>query len=372
MKVLFLTNIPSPYLVEFFNLLGEHVDLTVLFERKHAADRPESWKNLEFKNFKALFPFSFHVGTENGLVPNIAFHLKRSYDIIIFGNFTTPTGILGVRWMKLNRRPYILASEGGLAKDGKGFKEKIKKWVIKDAPLILSGCEPGDNYFITYGANKSNIRRIPFTTLFEKDIVDLNSLESERKRLRKEYQISDDEFVVMTVGQYIPRKSIETLINVSLSLDKKHKTWIIGEGPLREDYRKMIENNGAKHIEILDQMTKTELLDRYKAADLFVLPTLYDSWGLVILEAMSQGLPVITTKTCVAGQELIKDEINGYLINQKDEATLKDKIEIIMNDEKLRLEMQKNNLEQIKWQTFENMLIIYLKAFDEFISNKKK
>ncbi|WP_041077414.1 hypothetical protein [Thermotoga caldifontis] len=55
MKVLFLTNIPSPYRVDFFEELGKYVDLTVLFERLHAKDRERDWHKLAFKNFRADF-----------------------------------------------------------------------------------------------------------------------------------------------------------------------------------------------------------------------------------------------------------------------------------------------------------------------------
>ena len=61
--------------------------------------------------------------------------------------------------------------------------------------------------------------------------------------------------------------------------------------------------------------TKEELADYYKAADLLLLPTRKDIWGLVVNEALSFGVPVITTKNCGAGLELIKDGVNGYIID---------------------------------------------------------
>ena len=55
MKILWLTNIPSPYRVDFFNELGKLCELTVLFEKKAASDRDDSWKNFEAKNFTPVF-----------------------------------------------------------------------------------------------------------------------------------------------------------------------------------------------------------------------------------------------------------------------------------------------------------------------------
>jgi len=55
MKILYINNIPSPYRVEFFNELGKHCQLTVLFERSSALDRDKRWRAEEFLNFTGIF-----------------------------------------------------------------------------------------------------------------------------------------------------------------------------------------------------------------------------------------------------------------------------------------------------------------------------
>ena len=371
MRVLFLTNIPSPYLVEFFNLLGKEVDLTVIFERRNAKDRHESWKNLKFDNFKAVFPFSFPFGNENGICPTIWFHLKKSYDIIILGNFSSPTGILAIKKLKLLKRNYFLFSEGGMAKHQKNIKETIKRLVIQKAPYCLSACNLGDQYFIHYGVKKENIYRIPFTTLYKSDIHQKDELKHLKSIYRKELGIDDHTFMIVSVARYIPFKSIETLIEASSSMKEPHQTFIIGDGPLRSQYLELIDKNQASHIHVMNQMDKEALKKYYIAADLFVLPTLLDTWGLVILEAMAYGLPIITTNTCVAGVELIQDGENGFLFTPKDQNSLKDYIGLLMNNPELRDKMQTNNLEKIQYQTFESMLSVHLSIFKKYLEGRK-
>ena len=63
------------------------------------------------------------------------------------------------------------------------------------------------------------------------------------------------------------------------------------------------------------------------AADAFVLPTREDIWGLVINEAMAYGLPVVTTDRCNAGLELIKNNVNGYVVHVDDKGELAKKLQ---------------------------------------------
>jgi len=55
MKILWLTNVPSPYRVDFFNELGKKCELTVLFEKRTSDERDRSWENYEFLNFTGVF-----------------------------------------------------------------------------------------------------------------------------------------------------------------------------------------------------------------------------------------------------------------------------------------------------------------------------
>ena len=73
-------------------------------------------------------------------------------------------------------------------------------------------------------------------------------------------------------------------------------------------------------------MPKEKLSEYYKAADIFVLPTREDIWGLVVNEAMAYALPVITTVQCVSGTEMIKPEVTGSLLAVGDENGIVKKI----------------------------------------------
>jgi len=362
MKVLFLTNIPSPYTTKFFNDLGNQVELTVIYERDNASDRDSDWSKTEKQNFRKIILRGIKVRKEQSISLGIIRHLSKKYDQIILGSFTTPTGIIAVLWMKLLRIKYMLFSEGGIPKNGKGFREKVKKLVIKKADRYLSTCELGDQYFIKYGAKSKNIRRIIFTTISEKDIVSNHDFIYKRKNKLPQ---------IIAVGRFIKRKGFIHLIELSAKINSlyPHEVMIVGSGPEKKVYQKFISRNNLFNIRIIDYLPKQELLQYYRNSDIFVLPTELDTWGLVVIEAMTQGLPVITTDTCVSGTEFVGMD-SGRLFKFGDDLNFQKYLIELLRDEKLRLDMSVNNYIKMRDYTFENMIIRFMDAISKEEVNK--
>ena len=73
MKVLFITNVPSPYRVDFFNELGKFCDLTVTFEKRTSDERDKSWLQYKFENFKGIFLKGISLNTDTAF----CFGLKK-------------------------------------------------------------------------------------------------------------------------------------------------------------------------------------------------------------------------------------------------------------------------------------------------------
>lgn len=115
MKVLMLTNIPSPYMVDYLNELGKYCELTAVFERDSSKSRDSSWKKWESKNFRCVILHGINLGgrdADTAICPQVIKYISKKYDHIIVGNPCTPTGIIAVTYMKLLRIPYGFQSEG--------------------------------------------------------------------------------------------------------------------------------------------------------------------------------------------------------------------------------------------------------------------
>ena len=117
--------------------------------------------------------------------------------------------------------------------------------------------------------------------------------------------------VILTVGQLVPRKGLDKLIEACGRLAARGRTFslaIVGQGPERERLESMARMHGIEHFTILPNQTQPVLNEIYRAADVFVFPTLEDIWGLVVNEAMWAGTPVLCSKYAGCAPELLREE----------------------------------------------------------------
>ena len=353
MKVLYISNVPSPYRVDYFNELGKYCDLTVLFEKNTSDERDSSWLNYKFKNFKGVFLKGRSYKTDGAICFDVIKHLKNNaYEIIICTNFTSPTGMLAINYMRRKKIPYYLESDGGFAKNGKGFKEWLKKRYISGAKGYFSTGVTHDKYYLANGAEPNKIHRYPFTSLQEKDILTSVPSAEGKANLRTELSLPEER-IILSVGQFIYRKGFDVLIKAAKNIPENCGVYIVGGQPA-EEYISLKEEHGLSNIHFVGFKLKEELKKYYMAADLFVLPTREDIWGLVINEAMAMGLPVVTTDKCIAGLELIENGVNGYIIPVDDEKAMAEKITYVIN-ENISFPYGKKSLEKIKNYTIEEM-----------------
>jgi len=176
--------------------------------------------------------------------------------------------------------------------------------------------------------------------------------------LREKLNVSPDDFFILTIGKFIPRKGIEYLIEAMNIIVHKNgikniKVRIGGRGPLKSKYQDLIQRNDLnRYIDFIGYIPDNDLPSYYTEADVFVLPSIIDDagdtegLGVVFLEANACGTPVIGSK--VGGIiDVITDNSNGYLVEPKNAEVLVEKILSIKTDEKLRDEMGANGRNEV-------------------------
>lgn len=366
MKILFLTNIPSPYRVDFFNALGKLCELTVLFENVSAKSRDDSWADDCIINFNAVFMKGIRMGEAEAFCPEVIRYLsRRKYDHIVVGMYSSPTGMMAIEYMRMLHIPFILSSDGGMKKEDKGLKHWMKQHFISAAYAWMSTGKTTTEYLIYYGAVANRVYYYPFTSVRKADILKQPVSEAEKLKLRRKLNMSESK-IVLSVGQFIYRKGYDTLMKRCSGLSKEIGIYIVG-GKATEEYLSLKKKYHLSNIHFVDFVKKPRLSEYYEAADLFVLPTREDIWGLVINEAMAYGLPVITTDQCVAGVEMVKNDINGKIIPV--DSDWKFEIESFLSRIDLHT-ISVNNLRTSAEFSIENMAAVHEKIFKELKRKK--
>lgn len=361
-RVLFLTNFASPYRVHFFDELGKYMDVTVLY-----SDRVEDIKHRNADWFEdgegGFHPVQLTsvaaVGEEN-LCFDVIPWLKKKYDAIIIGGYSSPTAVLAMAWLRLHKIPFYMEVDGGLIRQENKIKYLVKKALVCMANRWLSTGRYTTQYLVHYGAKEERVTNYPFSSLYEKDILPGVISQEEKRALRAKLEIPE-KHMVLAVGQFIHRKGFDVLMQAAKSLEGDTGIYIVG-GEATGEYLKLREELGLRNVHFLGFQKKEQLARYYQAADLFVLPTREDIWGLVINEAMAYGLPTITTDRCVAGLELIEDGVNGYIVPVEDAAALAEKIGAVLASDMEK--MGAAALEKIRPYTLENMAKTHAEIFE--------
>jgi hypothetical protein len=114
------------------------------------------------------------------------------------------------------------------------------------------------------------------------------------------------------VGRFIERKGIDVLLAAFRRIDRG-ELWLAGDGPLRSHVE--AEAKGDPRIRILGYANEESLPDLYRQADVLVVPSYFEPWGLVVHEGLAYGLPVIATDQVAAADDLVESGVNGYVVS---------------------------------------------------------
>lgn len=367
MRVLYITTVPAPYKVRFFEELGKSCDLTVIFELDNVSYRKDGWMKTEFENFK--YAYLKGIKFKNKIISTevIKYVKDNKYDLIVIGVYSTISQIIAQLYMKFNNIHYIISSDGGLIKKEKKINYLIKKYFISSANQWLSTGDTTTQYLVNYGAKLENVYKYPFTSIMEDDILSDIIDGKEKKEIRERLNILEDK-VIISVGQFIYRKGYDILLKSCEYLDSRIGVYIVGGKPT-EEYLKIKKELNLENIHFIDFMDKKELSQYYKASDLFILPTREDIWGLVVNEAIAYGLPIITTNKCVAGLELVSEN-NGIVIESDSVNQLSMAIIDIFNRDIKTL--GRNSIEIARLYTIENMAKEHYEIFKKVIGGSNE
>lgn len=367
MKVLFVTNFPSAYRVDFFNELGKGCDLTVAYERKKAAHRDEKWQGAKGDHFREIYMRLRPKGTSQSRGSATKNTVKcGNYDVVIFGGYASPSVIRAIVYCRTHKQKYYIEFDGSFDKTDPFLKRIVKKYLLKGAEGCFVTSEETARYIQKMGISTEKIIKYPFTSVREEEIIASPLSFHEKAELRKRLNLPEGQLII-SVGQFIYRKGYDLLLEALSNVEHSVSVIIVG-GEATDEYIELCERYNLTNVRFLPFLRKRELFQIYKAADLFVLPTREDVWGLVINEAMSCGLPIISTYNCIAATELIDNGRNGMLVPSNDSNALAVAIKEILSRDLYK--MGEASLACIRNFSIEKMAQKHIEALYERVNGR--
>lgn len=357
MKVLWVNNIPSPYKVDMMEMLGQKIDLTVLFEYKTETNREESWYKRSYVNFNGKYLNNWFLDAFK--------YAFGEYDLLIDSDYSTPFCILLTLLFRIQGKKVILQADGGIAYNRGWFLKKIISIVMSFSSFYLSSGKYTDDYFAYYGVNKERIKHYRFTSLSQKDINNNKEMRNGKDDLRKELNIHE-RIVFLSVGQQIYRKGYDILLKAIQGIEGIG-VYIVGGKP-EKDNEEFVRANNLYNVHFIDFCNKEKLSKYYAAADVFVFPTREDIWGLVINEAMSFGLPIVSSDNCVAAKEFNDLYDNCIIFPVDNYKMLHDILIFLVKNPNCINEMSWKSINGIKEYSLENMAKDYYEVIKEVVA----
>ena len=323
-RLVILTEIISPYRIPLFNALARHgaVDLHVIFlaetdpglrqwhvykdEIKFSYEVLPSWRR-RIGRFKALI----NTGLNRALT-------AASPDAIVCGGYSYLASWQTLLWAKKHNVPFLLWSESiaqelrrgyalveflkdeflqrccGFVVPGQLAREYLRTRRIKDE-LIFTACNAVDNDFFTAAAADAR-----------------HNAMARRSELR-----APDRYFLFA-GRLVREKGVFELLSAYATLNEQIRlqTGLVfaGDGPCRQQLEERAAAISPGKVMFAGFAQREQLAAYYALAEMLVLPTYSDTWGLVVNEAMACGLPVILSQVAGCAPELVRQNWNGLLI----------------------------------------------------------
>ncbi|OGS22894.1 MAG: hypothetical protein A2252_07395 [Elusimicrobia bacterium RIFOXYA2_FULL_39_19] len=238
---------------------------------------------------------------------------------------------------------------------------QIERFALNNFTMIWGISKFQENALIKYhGIKEEKIRSLP-------NVIDLSKIQ------KKSNQVKNNKVKVLCVSRFAKWKKIENLISAvsKISIEKYDLEIIGGENP---EYQKELEQLVKEYkiegnVKFRGKISPVDMKNEFKNADIFVLPTAHDPCPIVIIEAMSAGLPVIATRTGGI-VDLITDRKEGLLIESFDINNMSEKIEELINDERLRIEMGENGIIKSKKYDLNINIKLFAEAYKELLIKK--
>lgn len=317
-RLALLTEIPAPYRIPLFNALARRVELEVLFLRDRNPERPYDLHRgeLEFPH-NTLPGFDLTVRGHWVVINGSVTRRVRHVDAVLLGGWNQPAFWEAAVASRVRHVPLLLWVESTAHDRRSGRLESVKERLLRAASGFVVPGQASHSYLVELGVPPERISVAP-------NAVDPRIFGGARRTR------TDGPCRLLSVGRLAREKGLDTLLEAARDLPVE--LVIAGTGPEERRLRAL----AGPRTTFLGHVGRDALPALYADADVAVMPSRSEPWGMVLNEAALAGLPLVSTTASGAAAELIEDGRNGFRVPPDDVAALRDALRRLVDDSSFR------------------------------------
>lgn len=292
---------------------------------------------------------------------------KEQIDILWVHGWGSLTNILAIIWAIYLNIPILMRGESSLHTE-KYFwpRAKIKKMFLnilfKNISAFLAIGSANKEFYLNYGIDQRKIFMMPYAVDNQRLKMAIN-LSLDPVNIKSDLIIDCDRKVLLFVGKFTERKRAKDLMDAYICLSRVEHNFklpsliFVGDGDCRKELEVLKELHGLNQVHIVGFKNQTELPHYFNLADIFIMPSMSEPWGLVLNEAMCAGCAVIASDQVGAAFDLVRNDENGYIYPAGDVNELAKVLIQLLSNECEITRMGNRSLEIIaEWSYRENVI----------------
>lgn len=356
-RLVLLTEIISPYRIPLFNALArqEGVDLHVIFLAETDPDL-RKWKvykdEIKF-SYQVLPSWRKRVGRYKWLLNRgVGSALKAVIpDVVLCGGYNYVASWQALLWSRMHHVPFLLWSESNLQdlRSGRALVEFLKtEFMSRCSGFVVPG-RSAREYLRSRKIKDESIFVAP--NAVDNELFAAAAAETRQQASARRAEFGLPERYFLFVGRLVREKGVFELLSAYAKLDQRIRDQVglvfAGVGAARAELEANASSISPGMVRFAGFAQREQLSSYYALAEMLILPTYTDPWGLVVNEAMACGLPLIVSQVAGCAADLVKENWNGLLIPPRDEASLAAAMTKLMSQPELRMSMSANGSRHI-------------------------
>jgi glycosyltransferase involved in cell wall biosynthesis len=285
---------------------------------------------------------------------DIATTLRRGrFDALWMNGYRSITHQLAAATQISLGKPLLVREEQTLLPQRPLWKRVAKcvglRLLLRRAYGLYIGSE-NRRWFRHWGVPDDRLFFTPYTVDNDRLRTVARELDPQRELLRRSFGLDPTKPVILSVSRLIEKKQPLMLLEAfrNLRAIREASLLIVGSGPLEHELRRTIASQRIPDVRLAGFLDQNEVTRAYAAADVFVLASTDEPWGLVVNEAMNFGLPIVVTDRVGCGTDLLADGENGFVVPSHDRQLLTNRLLALAAFEQLRRAFGSASLQKIK------------------------